>query len=55
MGEWICNLILNVLGGIIDFKDDSDHWFVRFYRPISITFGIFSAIILVILVLCWIY
>lgn len=55
MGEWICDLILNVLDGIIEFRFDSDHWFDRFFRPITITVGIFSAIILVIMLLCWIF
>lgn len=55
MVEWIVDLILNVLDGIIEFKNDSDHWFDRFFRPIAITVGIFSAIILFILFLCWIF
>lgn len=55
MVEWIFKLVMNIYFGISDYLDDSNYWFDRFFRPITITVGIFSAIILVILLFIWIF
>ena len=55
MGEWIFELILNTLDGIFEYTDKPDGCFGRFFRTLAIVIGFFSAIILFILFLCWIF
>ena len=55
MGEWICDLIFNIFDGIWASKDDPEGCFGCLFQAISIVAGIISAIILVIMLLCWIF